>query len=117
MVPSLVPFLCELFLPEGVVAPSSEDSSVLLPLRVFFLPELLLVSSDGDSPLVPSVVSLPLWRDEAGDGLDLAPRPPDLGEALAVADALDSALALGEALTEAFGDADALTPGEALAPV
>lgn len=60
MVPSLLPFLCELFLPEGVVAPSSEDSSAVLPLRVFFLPEVLLVPSDGDSALVPSIVSLPL---------------------------------------------------------
>jgi hypothetical protein len=115
-------------LPEGVFSLSDESSVV--DLRVLaFLPEELSLPSDVDSPVLPSVGSSPLCRDEVWDSPDFAWLLfPDLGEALAFAsaEADGETLALGATLAETLGDADAPgetdglapgeTPGEAYAP-
>jgi len=98
------PFLCELFLPEGLGAPSAldscpvalpaVDSSAVLPLRLVFLSEVLLLPSEVDCPLVPCVISSPFGHEEAGDGL-ANPCPPRVAD-------------FGDALSEALGDAAAL---------
>jgi len=69
-------------------------------LRLLFLPEVLLVPSEVDCPLVPSVISSLFGREEAGDGLayPCPPRVADFGEALAVAEALGAAETPGAAV-------------------
>ena len=91
-------------------------------MRLLFLPEVLLVPSEVDCPLVPSVISSPFGREEAGDGLAY-PRPPRvaaIGEALAVAGALAATVAaglpVGDALVEARGATEALGAVVALGP-
>lgn len=72
LVPSLPLFLCELFLLEGELALSAEDSSSVDLRTLLFLPEEGSVPSDVDvdSSPGPCIVSSPLWRGEAGDVLD-----------------------------------------------
>jgi hypothetical protein len=118
--PSLLLFLCELFLLEGVPDVSAEDSALVdfsalvafSPLVDFF--ELFVLELDGLS--VVSAVDLFLAPEPrvalVGDALALAAAEAvadtvALGEALADADALGEALAVGDSLipTDALGEA------------
>jgi hypothetical protein len=57
--PSVLVFLCELFLPEGLADDSAEYSVPVDFFELFVVDGLLLVSA-GDSPAVPCIISLPL---------------------------------------------------------
>jgi len=108
--PSVLLFLCELFLFEGLPDVSAEDSALVdfSALADFF--ELFVLEPDG-LPVVSA----------ADPVLVLAPRVALLGDALALAlaaaEAVADALALGEAdaLGEALAVGDGLIPTDALA--
>jgi len=118
--PSVLVFLWELFLPEGL-GEDSADSSLVDFLELFLL-ELdgLPVVSPADSSVVPCGDSEPaLWRVEVEPGVVPAfDRGALLGDALALAtaEAVADALALGAALAEADSLGDALAAGDALIP-
>ena len=127
--PSVV-FLCEPFLPEGLADVSAEDSvlvgfSAVVDFFELFVLDGLPVVSAGDSPVVPCIISSPLWRGETGvapgfafppggDASRVAPRAAfDDAVALGVAEAVADALAVGGALAEAVADGDTLIPADA----
>ena len=115
MAPSVLLFLCELFLLEGLPDVSTEDSALVdfsalvafSPLADFF--ELFVLEPDG-LPVVSA----------ADPVLVLAPRVALLGDALALAlaaaEAVADALALGEAVAEADALGEALAVGDGLIP-
>ena len=115
MAPSVLLFLCELFLLEGLPDVSGEDSALVdfsalvafSPLADFF--ELFVLEPDG-LPVVSA----------ADPVLVLAPRVALLGDALALAlaaaEAVADALALGEAVAEADALGEALAVGDGLIP-
>ena len=111
--PSVLLFLCELFLLEGVPDASAKDSALVdfsalvafCPLVDFF--ELFVLELDG-LPVVSA----------ADPVLALAPRVALVGDtlALAAAEAVADAVALGEALTDADPLGEALAVGDSLIP-
>ena len=99
-------------------------SAVVDFFELFVLDGLPVVSA-GDSPVVPCIISSPLWRGETGvapgfafppggDASRVAPRAAfDDAVALGVAEAVADALAVGGALAETVADGDALIPADA----
>lgn len=56
--PSVLLFLCELFLPEGLADDSADDSALVDFFELFALDGLPVVSA-GDSPVVPCIIWSP----------------------------------------------------------
>ena len=124
MAPSVLLFLCELFLLEGLADVSAEDSALVdfsalvafSPVVDFF--ELLLL--ELEEPPVVSVADSSLAPFGVAPALELGLRVA-LGDAaapaVAVAEAVAAAVALGDAVAEAVALGDALAVGDALTPV
>jgi hypothetical protein len=111
--PSVLLFLCELFLLEGVPDVSAEDSALVdFSALVAFSPLVDFFELFGLELAGLSVVSA------ADLVLALAPRVALVGDvlALAAAEAVADAVALGEALANADALGEALAAGDSLVP-